>query len=392
MEGFSSLIAQHAFLFISLTFLAGVAVGILGIKKGAAKKPASLLSRPSDYILGMYSLFTGETDTAIKKLSAVVEKLPDAVEVYLALGNLYRQRGQLEKAIRIHKTLLQRSGLKQEERILALDALGTDYRVGGFLDRAYQTFKDSLALDPKDTYALAQLVKLSEERNEWDNAYEYARELFKKSRLIDSKTLSYHLVKKGETLAEAGQNFKASMAYKKALRLLSDNTLAYKGLITLYIKEGNVSKARKTFEDVVERYPHKSYIFFPMLKELYPSAQGFDYMETLRKIAVERHQKRALLLYLDELEALGKDDENREVVRDLVKHFPRSRIVQKRVFTLIGEGKIADDFLLEVSRFLAKEKELSDQFVCVYCGYKTGEILPRCPNCKEWNPFTDSEA
>jgi lipopolysaccharide biosynthesis regulator YciM len=391
MEGFSSLISQNAFLFLAVTFFAGMAAGILGIKKGKTKKSDAILSRPSDYILGMYSLFTGETENAIKRLSSVVEKLPDAVEVYLALGNLYRQRGQLEKAIRIHKTLLQRSGLKQEERILALDALGTDYRVGGFLDRAHQAFRDALALDPKDTYALAQLVKLSEERGEWDKAYEYAKELFKKSRLVDSKTLSYHLLKKGEALAEAGKHFSAAISYKKAIRLHAENTLAYLALVNLYLKDEKPDKAQKTFENVVERFPHKSYIFFPLLKRLYPSGGGTEYLDVLKKIALERHQKRALLMYLDEIESLGRPEDIQVIVRDLVNHFPRSRIVQKKVFKLINEGKIGDGFLSDISAALSKEKELNDQFVCVYCGYKTGEILPRCPNCKEWNSFADSE-
>jgi lipopolysaccharide assembly protein B len=391
MDGFSAIVAQHAFLFLVVTFFAGMAVGILGIKKGKTTKGGSVLSRPPDYILGMYSLFMGETENAIKILSSVVEKLPDAVEVYLALGNLYRQRGQLEKAIRIHKTLLQRSGLKQEEKILALDALGTDYRVGGFLDRALQAFKDALALDPKDTYALAQLVKLSEDRGEWDKAYEYARELFKKSRLVDSKTLSYHLLKKGEALAEEGKNFSAVLSFKKAIRLHAENTLAYMALVILYLKEDKLEKAQRTFERVVERFPHKSYIFFPMLMQLYPSSTGSAHIDILKKIALERHQKRALLLYLDDAEERGKIDETQVIVRDLVKHFPRSRIVQKRVFRLINEGKIEGSFLAEISAVLSKEKELNDQFVCIYCGYKTGEILPRCPNCKEWNSFADSE-
>ncbi|HNQ78183.1 MAG TPA: tetratricopeptide repeat protein [Acidobacteriota bacterium] len=393
MQGFSSLISQHAFLFLAIVFFAGMLVGILGVRKAKASKSQAAISRPSDYILGMYSLFTGETESAIKRLSSVVEKLPDAVEVYLALGNLYRQRGQLEKAIRIHKTLLQRSGLKQEERILALDALGTDYRVGGFLDRALQSFRDALALDPKDTYALAQLVKLCEERGEWDKAYDYAKELFKKSRLVDSKTLSYHLLKKGESLAEEGRSFRAAVSFKKAIRLHSENTLAYMALISLYMKDEKTDKARKTFDTVIERFPHKSYIFFPLLKKLYPPGEktGPEYLDILKKIALERHQKRALLLYVEEMESRGRDEEIRGAVRDLVKHFPRSRIVQKKVFRLINEGKIEGVFLSEVSAALSKEQQLNDQFVCVYCGYRTGEILPRCPNCKEWNSFSDSE-
>ncbi len=96
MQGFSSLISQHAFLFLAIVFFAGMLVGILGVRKAKASKSQAAISRPSDYILGMYSLFTGETESAIKRLSSVVEKLPDAVEVYLALA-IFTGRGASSK-------------------------------------------------------------------------------------------------------------------------------------------------------------------------------------------------------------------------------------------------------------------------------------------------------
>lgn len=387
MEEFSRIIIQNLFLFLFLFFVGGILVGVLGVRKNEKGRKNSVLEKPSDYILGMYSLFIGEIDTAVKKLSSVVEKLPDAVEVYLALGNIYRNRGQLEKAIKIHKDLLKRSGLTQDEKILALDALGTDYRVAGLLDRALQTFKDALAFNPKDTYALAQLVKLSEDRNEWDKAYEYAKELFKRSKLVDSKVLSYQLVKKGETLEKEDKKFKAYISYKKAIKILPENTIAYLNIIKLYLKEGKLDKARTTYEKVIEKYPQKFHYFVNHIKELYPA----NYIEKLREIALLRHYKRALFIYLEEIEKEGKIGDFKEAIDTLVKFYPRSRNLHKKIFKLISEGKLESNFLKEISFSLSNAKETLDPFVCIYCGYKTMDILLRCPNCKEWNSFTDTE-
>lgn len=386
MEEFRKIIFENLYLFLFLFFVAGLTVGILGVKK--EKKRNAIFQKPTDYILGMYSLFMGELDSAVKRLSSVVEKVPQAVEVYLALGNIYRNRGQLEKAIKIHTDLLRRSDLTNEERVLALDALGTDYRVGGFLDRALSTFKNALALNPKDTYALSQLVKLYEDRNEWDLAYECSKQLFKKSKLVDAKILSYQLIKKGESLEKEGNNFKAYICYKKALRILPSNTLASLFLVKLYLKDSKKEKAREIFEKSLDKYPQKSYLFFDILKELY----GEEYLEKLKEIGLGRHQKRALFLYLDELIKVDNKEEIAEVLIDLANHYPKSRYLQFNIFKFAKEEKISLENLKKIADVLLRSKELKDYFVCIYCGYKTMDVLFRCPNCKEWNPFSDSES
>jgi lipopolysaccharide biosynthesis regulator YciM len=387
MDEFRKIIFENLFLFLLLIFVAGILVGVMGFKRKKVKTKA-IFEKPSDYILGMYSLFMGEMDNAVKRLSAVVEKVPHAIEVYLALGNIYRNRGQLEKAIKIHKDLLLRTDLTTEARILALDALGTDYRVGGFLDRSLNTFKEALALDPKDTYALTQLVKLCEDRNEWDTAYEYAKQLFKRSKLVDAKTLSYQLVKKGESLEEEGKSFKSYICYKKALRILPENTIASLSLVKLHLKEGRREKARTTFETALERFPQKSYIFFEYLKKIYKD----EYLSKLREIALMRHQKRALLLYLEEMKKENNIEEIKLTLLDLAKNFPKSRNLEMALFQFAKEEKISFEDIKNIANILSSSRELKDPFICIYCGYKTMDVLPRCPNCKEWNSFSDSES
>ena len=109
------------------------------------------------YILGLNFLVANQIDLAIEELTRAASVDPDALEVHMILGNLYREKGQVGKAITIHQMLLQRSRLSRLEHAYVLLCLGLDYKRGGFVDRALDAFNDVLRLDPKNEYALVNL-------------------------------------------------------------------------------------------------------------------------------------------------------------------------------------------------------------------------------------------
>ena len=97
----------------------------------------------------------------------------------MILGNLYREKGQVGKAITVHQTLLQRPKLSRLEHAYVLLCLGLDYKRGGFVDRALEAFNEVLRLDPKNEYALLNLQKLHEEQHQWTEAYDTRQRLTK---------------------------------------------------------------------------------------------------------------------------------------------------------------------------------------------------------------------
>src|SRR5206468_5082763 len=104
---------------------------------------------------------------------------PHALEVHMILGNLYREKGQVGKAITVHQNLLQRPNLGKLEHAYVLLCLGLDYKRGGFVDRALEAFNEVLRLDPKNEYALVNLQKLHEEQHQWSDAYDTRKRLSK---------------------------------------------------------------------------------------------------------------------------------------------------------------------------------------------------------------------
>src|SRR6186713_773661 len=124
------------------------------------------------FILGLNYLVAGQVDLAIEELERAARLAdPGSLVLRLVLGNLYREKGQVGRAIEEHRALLQRPRLNRIEHANVLLCLGLDYRRGGFVDRAVAAFSDVLKLDPNNEPALINLEKLQEDQHQWQEAY-----------------------------------------------------------------------------------------------------------------------------------------------------------------------------------------------------------------------------
>src|SRR5919106_6713079 len=119
------------------------------------------------YMLGLNFLVDNQVDQAIEELTHATSTDTDALEIQMILGNLYREKGQVGRAINVHQGLLQRPNLTKLEHAYVLLCLGLDFRHAGFVDRAVEAFQEVLRLDPKNRHALINLQKLHEEPHEW---------------------------------------------------------------------------------------------------------------------------------------------------------------------------------------------------------------------------------
>ena len=122
------------------------------------------------YILGLNFLVSNQIDLAIEELTRAMGLDSTALEINLILGNLYRERGQVSKAIQLHQRLLQRPKLTEMEQAYVLLCLGLDFKRGGFIDRAFEAFSEVTRLDPGNQYALLNLEKIHEEQQQWQEA------------------------------------------------------------------------------------------------------------------------------------------------------------------------------------------------------------------------------
>src|ERR671913_337415 len=173
---------QYTLVAVLLALLAGIVVGKAWerykLRDGRWIDRRRLRETPH-YMLGLNFLTEHQVDQAIEELTQATSGSTDALEIQMILGNLYRQKGQVGRAINVHQTLLQRTDLTTLEHAYVLLCLGLDFRHGGFVDRALEAFQQVVVLDPRNRYALVNLQKLHEDQQQWIDASKVREQIAK---------------------------------------------------------------------------------------------------------------------------------------------------------------------------------------------------------------------
>jgi lipopolysaccharide biosynthesis regulator YciM len=177
-------------------------------------------SRDVDSILrsALLAVLDRDLDRAEELLSRAVRLDSHTVEPYLALARLYRMRGEIGRAICIHQNLLLRSDLTGDQKAAALADLATDFRQGGFLQRAIASYEEVLAHDPQHRQALRAVIPLLSSVRHYRRAIEFSRRLAKLEGRRSQAGESALLVEMAEAAQAEGRNEDARRALKRALR------------------------------------------------------------------------------------------------------------------------------------------------------------------------------
>ncbi|MDG2676726.1 lipopolysaccharide assembly protein LapB, partial [Vibrio sp. 977] len=181
------------------------------------QKQSHQISR--QYMAGLNLLLSDQSDKAVDHFIELLQVDNETIDTHLALGNLFRSRGEVDRAIRIHQNLISRSGLTLDQKNLALQQLAKDYMVSGFLDRAEKIFEQLVEEPDYKEAALQQLVTIYQQTREWEKAIHYANQLAKmgnqRSRM---RTNIAHFWCEIAMLDQAdGNTNKAIQHFKKAL-------------------------------------------------------------------------------------------------------------------------------------------------------------------------------
>ena len=163
------------FWFFLLLPIAAVSGWIIGRRGGERHSDTQVSRLSTTYFRGLNYLLNEQPDKAIELFLHIAELDKDTFETQVALGHLFRRRGEVDRAIRLHQAQVQRPGLSDQQRVQALLALGEDYMRSGLLDRAETVFSDLVALDMRAPLALRHLIGIYQSERDWDKAIENAR-------------------------------------------------------------------------------------------------------------------------------------------------------------------------------------------------------------------------
>jgi lipopolysaccharide biosynthesis regulator YciM len=346
------------------------------------------------YMLGLNFLVDNQVDQAIDELTQATSSDKDALEIQMILGNLYRQKGQVGRAITVHQTLLKRPDLTRLEHAYVLLCLGLDYRHGGFVDRALEAFQEVVLLDPQNRYALVNLQKLYEDQQQWAEAAGVREQIVKIDegrRPEDQQILGFLRAQVGSAQVRDGQRATAAASFRDALDADPHTVPAYLHLGELRAQEGNLSGAVEVWEGLVRTVPERAHLVFDRLEQAYRTmgtpGRFVDLCERL--ISADMKDWRARLALSRHYSTAGQPRHGFELLLDALPHNPHGLAIHQEIWKILTALGL-DPPLIE--RYVALTRDAVfylDPHVCTRCRYRSTELLWQCPQCHEWNTFVE---
>ncbi len=343
------------------------------------------------YFRGLSYVLANETDKAVAEFVKVAQVNTTTAEIYLALGQLYRNSGEVERAIRVHRDILLRPNLPDDIRQQTFFEIGLDYKKAGFLDRACRTFEELLEHTPTDQASRNQLSSIYVSMREWEKALSLHKGM--PDARSDTHIIAHLTTEVAKNHAHSGEKDKALALFKKAIRLDEKCVDVWLHYGDFLFDDSQIQKALAAWEkaflinhefitQVVERFekippPKKAEAlenFFQSHLGNYGGQKKFNlaYINWLiNSNKVEKAESRLRKL----LRESGGDSETFYLAKQLLQ-LTRTENRDQNSFNSLVDDVFATDFCFE------------KRYYCQKCGFKLDRIACKCPRCSSWDSIT----
>jgi lipopolysaccharide biosynthesis regulator YciM len=359
---------------------------VLGRRRSERKSGARVSELSTSYFRGLNYLLNEQQDKAIEVFLKLADINRDTVETHLALGNLFRRRGEVDRAIRVHQNLIARPSLSQEEKTVALLELGEDYMRAGLLDRAETLFADLVAMDALAPSALKHLIAIYQHERDWDKAIEHARRLERATGESQGGVIAQFHCELADQARAQGVRDDARAHVADAFAV--EPTCVRASMILGHIEaaSGDLDAAIRAFERVADLdIDYVPEILSPLL-DCYARAQRMQRAEEFLQGITERYQGVSPVLALAKLYATTRGE---DAAVDFLNRILRQRPSVRALMALIdvnlhiASGEARENFLTlrDLTRQLVEGKAM---YRCNRCGFGAKAHHWQCPSCKSW--------
>ena len=343
---------------------------------------------PESYFQGLNFLLNEQQDKAIEAFIEVVKIDPHTVELHFALGSLFRRRGEVDRALRMHHNLVDRADLDDEKRQQAVFELAQDYLKAGILDRAESLFGEL----KKTSYAkpsLEFLLELYQKEHDWIKAISVVEQLSRISGKFDGKLVSFFYCELAEEEMKAGNKEGAREHLAQALRYCQSNVRATIMLGDMELAAGKVEEAIALWKGIESQDAQYLQLVAERLLAAYQSlGREAEGISLLRSYLVKYHSIDLLYVAFEGILKFESPESAYQLVRDEMERNP----------TLLGLDKLLEARLLEVSLERRADIELVKDLVhkrtrnlamyhCNHCGFKARKFYWHCPACQAWDSY-----
>lgn len=339
------------------------------------------------YFRGLNYLLNEEPDKAIDVFVELLEVDNDTVETHLALGNLFRRRGEVERAIRIHQNMVARPALTRQQRAYALFELGQDYMRAGLYDRAENLFQELIDMKLHQRKALENLRAIYEKEKDWDACLAIAEKL----EPLAEKSLSMeksHYYCELALIAIRQKNFDIARKKLEKARLVHNNCIrAFQIEADIAIAEGNFNLAVETLNIAIQLAPSYLSELLPPLIQCHKELGSENLLQEKLEALDKKYLYSGVLNYLVEIVKSQKGAEAAlSYLTDFIKHYPSLTGLMHLIELNISLPEASATEVLQSLRqhmqaLLAERPE----YQCSHCGYVATTMHWQCPGCSSWS-------
>ncbi|MDR7376101.1 lipopolysaccharide biosynthesis regulator YciM [Rhodoferax ferrireducens] len=336
---------------------------------------------PKAYFKGLNYLLNEQQDKAIDAFIEAVQKDPDTSELHFALGNLFRRRGETERAVRVHEHLLSRGDLSAADRDRSQHALAMDFLKAGLLDRAEDALRklEGTAYEARSRLALLSIYERS---RDWADASEIAHKLETSDQGSFSGRQSHYLCEQA-----AAQPPEAAQALlEKAIAVAPQAARPRIDLAILQQQAGANDEAFKTLLALSESAPAAIPLVADRIATVATAAGLTDSALELLEASY------AHTASLDVLEAiLGLQIRSGTPITDVrmryIQHLEREQSLVAAARWIAGEKLEHEEFHPQIQRALDHAANPLKRYRCAACGFEAKQHFWQCPGCQAWDSY-----
>jgi lipopolysaccharide biosynthesis regulator YciM len=345
-------------------------------------------SLPRGYFKGLNFLLNEQPDKAIDAFIEIVQLDPETAEMHFALGNLFRRRGETERAIRVHQNLLSRPDLPIEQQVHAQYELGMDYLKAGLLDRAEETF-NLLVETQYAVQARRALLEIFQREKEWRRAITAAEGLQESGAGAQHKEIAQFYCELAQDALVHMQPADAMQLLDKALQADRKSVRATMLYGDAQTAQGDVEGALKTWRRVEQQsVPHVALVAARLMDGYRKVNRAQEGVNLLRSYLAEASSIDLIeVVFKAVIELNGVDAAKQLVVEEL-----------RRNPTLLGLDKLLEARLMDAPANIWEELSMVKNLVhgytqklaryqCSHCGFKARQYYWQCPGCSKWETY-----
>lgn len=376
---------EFLFLLLPVAAAYGWVMGRNSLRR-AQRKQSSIIS--NHYYKGLNFLLSDQADKAVDTFMKMISVNNDTVETHIAMGNFFRHRGELDRAIRVHQNLISRDEINKRQEALALVELGTDYLLAGFLERAEGVFIQLLEDDKHFGVAQSKLFNIYQVTKEWHKAVELASRSLKitpNDEFMYLLLAHFYCEQALEQILERDLEG-AEKALKKAIMVEGKEIRAWLELGKLAIQKEEYLQAMDYLAEVPKRDLDWLSEAIPHLEICASKIDGWDKLEKL----LDPYWQKCASSYISKVKIIARKGNTDEAIETLNRQLERHPTMRGFESLLSLYQKALPDTrtqqsLEQMQTLIVKQIKQRPKYRCHSCGFSGRQLYWLCPSCKKWS-------